>query len=221
MELVKAYVKLGFKSVKSIQPQDVDRIVDRYLAGDDMETIAREEARRIRNEFHASGPELTKPHPLTGEPYDNDDDTEESEITKGLSRPIPRDMSFPDSPPPPPKPKLTFRYEGQRDDDTHEEHLARMSYQRWKFLFMASCLLILGINISVAICNAGGVEIGFPIGFIPFPFIVLTWWMWKKKHHKLQVMKAERRTNEMIERLREDSQEGSPVDRPDTEPMWM
>lgn len=50
MELVRAYVTLGFKTIQSIHPKDINRIVSRYLAGDDMQTIANEEAKRIRNE---------------------------------------------------------------------------------------------------------------------------------------------------------------------------
>lgn len=87
MELVRAYVTLGFKEQRSIHPKDVTRIVTRYLNGDSMEKIAKEEAIRIEREGKMIVPK--RPIPEFGIQYerqDPDDTLDEHLVRQSLQR---------------------------------------------------------------------------------------------------------------------------------------
>jgi hypothetical protein len=128
MELVRAYVTAGFQTVKTINQKNIDRIVDRYLQGDDMITIAREEAKRIRNQF------LT-PHISS---HASDDELEDAyDIQQGLRRPLPRDVNVPEGYErvngiiAPVRPKgLGIHIEGQRSGETYEQAKVRLEKER-------------------------------------------------------------------------------------------
>ncbi len=192
MELVKAYVILGFKSQKSIHPDDVERIVDRYLSGHDIHTIAKEEAIRIRNEFreryitlhHTSSPTegYVPIGPLTG---DEDNLVQRYRLEEAPQKPKPSGL----------------RYEGQRPDDTMEEHEVRNKMMGWNFMMLISSLLVFVTNVAVAIFRiAFDYEFSFPIGVIPLPLLIYTLIMRQKRSNELYKMKRKREEEEVTKR---------------------
>ncbi len=165
MELVRAYIALGFKSQKTIHPKDVNQIVDRYLAGDDLQTIAKEEALRIRNEFRRE--HISIHHTET---------------------------------PQKPNPSAP-RYEGQRPEDTMEEHEVRNKMMGWNSMMLISSFLVVVTNVAVAISRiAFDYEFSFPIGVIPLPLLICTLIMRQMRSDELHKMKRKRMDQEIIER---------------------
>lgn len=171
MELVRAYVTLGFKEHRNIQPKDVTRIVTRYLEGESIEKIAKEEAIRIKRE---------------GRPLPQD-----SSVPEGFERT--GGMIVPKKP----TPEFGFRYEGQGPDDTPNEHFIRLSKERWRTAFLFIGIILLAVNITVGICNIKGFEMPFPVGFIPLPFLIWTLMMGNKRTNQLANMKRKREEQEL------------------------
>lgn len=209
MEMVRAYVATGFREQRSIPSESVDRIVDRYLKGHSLEDIAREEARRIRNEFreqHIAKP-ANEPAPagytatgpvVSSNDRDDDEGTQhyrrieaEEEIQQGLRQPV--------EPRPPQRPKpFGIRYEGQHPDDTMDEHLFRRKVEFWNFMMMLSAIILVATNISVAITSAlSDYQFSFPIGFIPLPFFIWVLHIRQKRSNQFSKMKREREQKEI------------------------
>lgn len=144
-------------------------------------------------------------HTASGPPHYDDDETVQVGDFHFERRPLPQDVNVPAgferessgmiAPERPPT--FGVRYEGQHPDDTQEEHLVRMSEERWKFGFLLSAIAVLVFNLVVFGFSVKEVEIGFPIGFIPVPFLIWTLTMKNKKSTQLDKMKREREDQEL------------------------
>lgn len=195
VELVRAYVTLGFRTINTIQPQDVDKIVTRYLNGDDMSKIAKEEAQRIRNEFRQQGGQGTKSISLhhTGTPPAKYVPTgplvgEEDNPTQSY-RPAPRDVNIPDG--------FEMRdglYVPIREPLTiaeMEEKVRRLDVRAHNLnqVFVTMALIFLAGNISTIVT-----EFNFT-GIVLLPFFLLT--LWGRHHSHMQYNKARRELEDM------------------------
>lgn len=123
-----------------------------------------------------------------------------------VKRPLPQDANIPAGfersengmiAPEPPRPPES-RYEGQRDDDTQEEHLVRMKRDNWNFAMACFSLVLLSVNIVFGVLSAFDYSIGFPVGFIPLPLVIWAYFKKSKYESKLRNMKRERETEEIM-----------------------
>jgi hypothetical protein len=191
MELVRAYVELAFREQKKIKPEDVDRLVDRYLSGYTLAQIAQEEAwrkQRIQNSVIRS--QYTRSSPTPNSWYQIDDQEEEKKEEES-----------------PEKPETSpLRFEGQKGNESIKEHNLRKSVSMWRFGVGLAGLAVLIVNLTVVALRFQDISFSFPIGFIPVPFLILMLHMQKKRTESLRRESMKRMEEEQRRRLEQDSQ---------------
>lgn len=123
-----------------------------------------------------------------------------------MKRPLPRDANVPEGfernengmirPEKPPSHGL--RHAGQRSDETQEEYLIRRKKESWNLNMIFASLVLLLVNIITAAFMVSGVDLPFPFGVIPLPFVIWAYAMKSRTDSKYREMKRERETEEIM-----------------------
>lgn len=100
--------------------------------------------------------------------------------------PINLEKPTPAEPPPKPIPHIGWRYEDQAPHEDEFEYRVRKKADRANFYFLFSAMLLLATNISAGIIRLiGDTNLGFPIGFIPLPLVLWTYFVATQKKKDL------------------------------------
>ncbi len=76
-------------------------------------------------------------------------------------------------------------HKSSRDDETLEVSQAKVIREKWKFLFCTSAVTLIIFNLIVYIYNTmNEINLDFPLGFIPLPFFIWTWYKLEKANKK-------------------------------------